>query len=177
MRGSHPGSFDAAHSLRDGTFWDSAGKPEDTGETYDLIIVGGGISGLAAAYFYRKATGGKARILILENHDDFGGHATRNECRVGSTFRLGFGGTFSIESPAPYSQVAKGVVAELGIDVSSYPKYFNKSLYSSAGMRPRVFFDKETWGVDKLVINPSPRAGGESEDAAAPSSELLKQFL
>ncbi len=83
MRGSHPGSFDAAHGLRDGTFWDSAGKPEDTGETYDLIIVGGGISGLAAAHFYRKATGGKARILILENHDDFGGHAKRNEFRVG----------------------------------------------------------------------------------------------
>src|SRR5277367_1134357 len=49
LRGSHPGAFDAAHSLRDGTFWDSAGKPEDTRETYDLIIVGGGISGLAAA--------------------------------------------------------------------------------------------------------------------------------
>src|ERR1039458_516894 len=105
MRGSHPGSFDAAHSLRDGTFWDSAGKPEDTGETYDLIIVGGGISGLAAAHFYRKATGGKARILILDNHDDFGGHAKRNEFRVDNIFRLGFGGTFSIESPAPYSAV------------------------------------------------------------------------
>jgi hypothetical protein len=44
LRGSHPGSFDAAHSLRDGTFWDTAGKPEDTGEAYDLIVVGGGIS-------------------------------------------------------------------------------------------------------------------------------------
>src|SRR5271170_4752107 len=71
MRGSHAGSFDAAHSLRDGTFWDSAGKPEDTGETYDLVIVGGGISGLAAAHFYRKAAGPKARILILDNHDAF----------------------------------------------------------------------------------------------------------
>jgi spermidine dehydrogenase len=177
MRGSHPGSFDAAHSLRDGTFWDSAGKPEDTGETYDLIIVGGGISGLAAAHFYRKASGGKARILILENHDDFGGHAKRNEFRVNHAFRLGFGGTFSIESPAPYSAVAKGVIEELGIDVPSFAKYFDKNLYPSAGMRPRMFFDKETFGVDKLVINPNPRGGNESEDAAGPSPELLKQFL
>jgi spermidine dehydrogenase len=177
MRGSHPGSFDAAHALRDGTFWDSAGKPEDTGETYDLIIVGGGISGLAAAYFYRKAMGGKARILILENHDDFGGHAKRNEFRVGNTFRLGFGGTFSIESPAPYSAVAKGVIEELGIDVPSYSKYFNMNLYSSAGMRSRIFFDKETFGVDKLVVNPNPRGGTESEDSAGPSPEQIKQFL
>jgi spermidine dehydrogenase len=177
MRGSHPGSFDAAHALRDGTFWDSAGKPEDTGETYDLIIVGGGISGLAAAYFYRKAMGDKARILILENHDDFGGHAKRNEFRVGNAFRLGFGGTFSIESPAPYSAVAKGVIEELGVDVPSYSKYFNKNLYSSAGMRSRIFFDKETFGVDKLVVNPNPRGGTESEDSAGPSPELIKQFL
>jgi spermidine dehydrogenase len=177
MRGSHPGSFDAAHSLRDGTFWDSAGKPIDTGETYDLIIVGGGISGLTAAHFYRKAAGGKARILILDNHDDFGGHAKRNEFRVNSSFRLGFGGTFSIESPAPYSAVAKGVIEELGIDVPSYSKYFDKDLYGSLGLRPKIFFDKETFGADKLVENPSPHAGNESEDAGESSSELLKKFL
>ena len=177
LRGSHAGSFDAAHSLRDGTFWDSAGKPEDTGESYDLIIVGGGISGLAAAHFYRKATGGKARILILDNHDDFGGHAKRNEFRVNSAFRLGFGGTFSIESPAPYSPVAKGLIEELGIDVPSYSKYVDKNVYRSAGLRPRIFFDKETFGVDKLVVNPSPHGWTESEDTRATSSELLKQFL
>src|ERR1700758_4384244 len=177
MRGSHPGSFDAAHSLRDGTFWESAGKPEDTGEVYDLIVVGGGISGLSAAHFYRKATGGKARILILDNHDDFGGHAKRNEFRVNNAFRLGFGGTFSIESPAPYSAVAKGVIDELGIDVPSYSKYVNKQLYPSAGLRSKIFFDKETFGVDKLIINYHPRGGGESEDSANASQELLKQFL
>jgi len=177
MRGSHPGSFDAAHALRDGTFWDAAGKPQDTGESYDLIIVGGGISGLAAAHFYRKAAGEKARILILDNHDDFGGHAKRNEFRAGSAFRLGFGGTFSIESPAPYSAVAKGVIEELGIDVPSYSKYVAKDLYRSLGMRPRIFFDKETFGADKLAINPSPRGGNESEDVAQGLPEALQQFL
>jgi spermidine dehydrogenase len=177
MRGSHPGSFESAHSLRDGTFWDTAGKPQDTGETYDLIVVGGGISGLAAAHYYRKTAGASARVLILDNHDDFGGHAKRNEFRIGSTFRLGFGGTFSIESPAPYSSVAKALIEELGIDVSSYPKYVAKDLYRSHGLRPKIFFDKETFGVDKLVVNPSPRGGNESEDAGAGSAELMKQFL
>ena len=177
MRGSHPGSFEVAHSLRDGTFWDSAGTPEDTRETYDLIVVGGGISGLSAAHFYRKANAGKARILILENHDDFGGHAKRNEFRVNNTFRLGFGGTFSIESPAPYSAVAKGVIQELGIDVPSYRKYFDKNLYPSEGLHPKIFFDKETFGADKLVINPSPHSGGESEEESPRSPNRLKQFL
>jgi spermidine dehydrogenase len=177
MRGSHPGSFEAAHSLRDGTFWDSAGRPEDTGESYDLIVVGGGISGLSAAHFYRKAVGNDARILILDNHDDFGGHAKRNEFRVGDVFRLGFGGTFSIESPAPYSAVAKGVIEELGIDVPSYPKYADKNLYRSLGLRPKVFFDKETFGADKLAVHPFPRNGAESKDTEASSNAVLKQFL
>src|SRR5579872_4387853 len=177
MRGSHPGSFETAHSVRDGTFWDSAGKPQDSGETYDLIVVGGGISGLAAAHYFRKAAGDKARILILDNHDDFGGHAKRNEFRVGNAFRLGFGGTFSIESPAPYSAVAKALIEELGIDVPSYPKYFDRNLYRSHGLRPKIFFDKETFGVDKLVVNPNPRGGNESEDAAAETPDLLKKFL
>ena len=177
MRGSHPGSFDAAHSLRDGTFWDSAGQPEDIGEIYDLIIVGGGISGLSAAHFYRKATGGKARILILDNHDDFGGHAKRNEFRLKNAFRLGFGGTFSIESPAPYSAVAKGVIEELGIDVSAYGKYFQKNLYSSQGLHPKIFFDKETFGTDKLTVNFNPRGWNESEDLIGENARLLKQFV
>ncbi|MGE5056483.1 MAG: NAD(P)-binding protein [Acidobacteriota bacterium] len=177
MRGSHPGSFEAAHSLRDGTFWDSAGKPEDTGENYDLIVIGGGISGLAAAHFYRKATGNKARILILDNHDDFGGHAKRNEFRLNSAFRLGYGGTFSIESPAPYSAVAKGLIEDLGIDVPSYSKYYQKDVYPSFGLRPKIFFDEETFGADKLVTNFSPRNGGESEDSSPESPKLLKQFL
>ena len=109
MRGSHPGAFETAHSVRDGDFWEKAGKPVDSGETYDLVVVGGGISGLAAAYFYRKQAGPSARILILDNHDDFGGHAKRNEFRPGGRLLLTNGGTVSIESPFPYSKVAARV--------------------------------------------------------------------
>lgn len=177
LRGSHPGSFETAHSLRDGTFWDSAGTPQDTGENFDLIVVGGGISGLSAAYFYRQLAGAKARILILDNHDDFGGHAKRNEFRVGNAFRLGFGGTFSIESPAPYSKVARGVIEELGIDVSSYPQYHDAKLYRSLGLRPKIFFDKENFGVDRLVVGPASLGGGEQDYVASDTRELWKQLL
>src|ERR1700685_258563 len=112
MRGNHEGTYTIAHSLRDGEFWDGAGKPENTGETYDLVVVGG-ISGLAAAYFYRKQAGADARILILDNHDDFGGHAKRNEFRDGKRLLLSYGGTQSIESPVRYSKVARGLIADL----------------------------------------------------------------
>ena len=176
LRGSHPGSFEAAHSLRDGTFWEHAGAPIDTGETYDLVVVGGGISGLSAAHFFRKVAGSKARVLILENHDDFGGHAKRNEFHSAERTMLGFGGTFAIESPAPYSAVAKGVIEELGIDVPSYPKYVNRDLYRSFGLGPKIFFDKETFGADRLVTNPMPRVGGESEDDTA-RAHALEIFL
>jgi spermidine dehydrogenase len=157
LRGSHPGAFEVAHSLRDGTFWANAGQPENTGETYDLIVVGGGISGLSSARFFHQAAGKSVRVLILENHDDFGGHAKRNEFQVNKTFMLGFGGTYSIESPAPYSPVAKGVIRDLGIDVSSYSRHNDDKLYPSLGLKQKIFFDQETFGADRLVVSPSPR--------------------
>ena len=177
LRGSHVGSFEAAHSLRDGDFWNQAGPPIDTRETYDLIIVGGGISGLAAARYFRKAAGPRARVLIIENHDDFGGHAKRNEFRVGNRTLLGYGGTYAIESPAPYSPIAKSLVEELGIDVPGFQKYVTKNLYRSLGLNPKIFFDKETFGADKLVINPAPLAGGETYDQPFPKSDAWKTFM
>jgi spermidine dehydrogenase len=149
LRGSHPGSFEDAHALRDGRSWPAA---TDTGEEYDLIVVGGGISGLAAAHFYRAQTKANSRILILDNHDDFGGHAKRNEFNLNGHLNLLNGGTLEIDSPRPYGPIAAGLLATLGIDVAKLAKTTqNLEFYERLGLQSGVFFDHETFGADKLV--------------------------
>ena len=71
LRGSHPGANTHAHNLA----WQSSYKVSsvrNTNEAYDLVVVGAGLSGLASAYFYRQRFGPDSKILILDNHDDFG---------------------------------------------------------------------------------------------------------
>jgi len=156
LRGNHDGTFTFAHRLRDGEGADAFGEPVGTGESYDLIVVGGGISGLAAAYFFRKSAGKNARILILDNHDDFGGHAKRNEFRAGDRLVLSYGGTQSIESPGKYSDAAKALISEIGVRTEKFYKAYDKNLYSKMGTA--AFFDKETFGEDRLVtgMNDTP---------------------
>lgn len=156
MRGDHDEIYKVPHAVRDHNFFEHAGAASDTGEVYDLVIVGGGISGLAAAHFYKKTHGASRRVLILENHDDFGGHAKRNEFHQTGRMLLGYGGTFSIESPSPYSAVARGLINELGIDVPSTARVLDGKLYPGLGLSPAVFFDKETFGKDALVVEPLP---------------------
>lgn len=120
MRGNHPGSFDAAHPLvLDGEAPQAA---IDTGEEYDLVVVGGGLSGLAAATFFQQERGADQRILILDNHDDFGGHAKRNEFTSQGRMLLGVGGSVNLESPEDYSKTTRNLLEEIGIDLDRLEK-------------------------------------------------------
>jgi spermidine dehydrogenase len=117
MRGNHPGSFDVSHALA----WEGV-KPAEyrkLDEHYDLIIIGAGVSGLAAARFYQKRMGTDAKILLLDNHDDFGGHAKRNEFHFDGQVRLGIGGSVNLEAPEYYSKISKGLLDDLGVDLDA----------------------------------------------------------
>jgi spermidine dehydrogenase len=187
LRGSHQGSFETAHSLRDGTFWKTAPPSIDTNEVYDLIVVGGGISGLATAHFFRERLGTSARILILENHDDFGGHAKRNEFHLGGKLQLCNGGTFLIDSPTPYSAQADGLLKKLGIDPPKLQETTtDHKLYRSLGLQSAIFFDKETFGADKLLVGEPGGRRNEKKDeshswaaflADAPLSEAVRRDI
>jgi spermidine dehydrogenase len=187
LRGSHPGSFETAHSLRDGTFWKTAPPSTDTNEVYDLVVVGAGISGLATAHFFREKVGKSARILILENHDDFGGHAKRNEFHLGGKLQLCNGGTFLIDSPTPYSAEADGLLKKLGIDpLKLQETTSDHKLYRSLGLQSAIFFDKETFGADKLLVGEPGGRRNEKKDesgswaaflADAPLSEATRRDI
>ena len=152
MRGQHDGSYEVMHAIRDKDFWDKAGPIAETGETYDLVVVGAGISGLTAAYLYRQQKGKGARILILDNHDDFGGHAKRNEFTSKSgKFLLGYGGSQSLQTPSYFSPAVKQLMVDLGVDTEKFKTYYDAKWLEDRGLEEGFFFAKEVFGSDALV--------------------------
>jgi spermidine dehydrogenase len=151
-RGHHAGSWEIMHAVRDGTFWDRIGTVVQTGERYDLVVVGAGISGLAAAFLYRQQAGPSARILVLENHDDVGGHAKRNEFTAsnGKTL-IGYGGSQSLQTPSYFSPAVQQLLKDINIDLERFHTDYDPGWAETRGLGDAVFFDHETFGVDRLV--------------------------
>jgi spermidine dehydrogenase len=177
LRGQHPGSFEAAHAQAyDRGRYPLGAAPVE--ERYDLVVVGAGISGLAAAWFYRRAAGPSARILVLDNHDDFGGHAKRNEFTLDGRLVLGYGGSESIDSPRThYSDVAKALLRELGVEIDRFESAFDRKFYASRGLARGVFFPREAFGRDVLVPG-EPASGGADELARAlANARPLDEFI
>ena len=149
LRGSHPGSFEVAHALaREGKVFERPDRQTDA--DYDLVVVGAGISGLASAHFYRSGRPG-ARILLLDNHDDFGGHAKRNEFTHDGKRLIGYGGSQSIDTPSRYSKVAMGLLRELGIDTQKFYKYFDRGFAGKYHLATGTFFDESRYGINRFV--------------------------
>ena len=172
LRGQYPGSFEAGHAARDGSF-DGPLSAEDSGEHHDLVIVGAGLSGLSAAWFQAQALGAGRKVLILDNHDDFGGHAKRNEFRHEGRTILSYGGTMSIETPFPYSYTSKRLLADLGVDLGSYARFETKAY---AGLQPGTFFDREHFAGDRLVVG-TGRKPWPQVFAEAPLSDAVRADL
>ena len=153
LRGSHPGSNTHAHdrALYKKSDWGPRTKLK---EEYDLIVVGGGISGLSAAYFYQQKHGKDKKILILDNHDDFGGHAKRNEHTIDGKLRLAHGGSQSIVEPKHGSKIVQNLLKEIGIDLDRFNTAYDKDFYKRNNLGAVTYFNKETFGEDKVVKHP-----------------------
>jgi spermidine dehydrogenase len=148
-RGSTPDASAIAHGVRDGARYAIGKLPIE--DTCDLIVVGAGISGLAAAYFYRRQHPA-ARVLLLENHDDFGGHARRNEFSIDGRLLVGYGGSEAIQSPASeWSATALGLLKHLNVNLDRFETAFLRDLYPGLGLSRGLFFTREAFGTDRLV--------------------------
>jgi spermidine dehydrogenase len=165
LRGDHVGSFEVAHALSwQGATWPSPGALTD--DVYDLVVVGGGLSGLAAAFRYRQQAGNDARILVLDNHDDFGGHAKRNEFEVDGKHLIGYGGSQSIDTPGHYSPASSQILKDIGINTERFYDYFDRSYFSDRNLGGGIYFSKDKYGVDSVHPN-LVRGFGDSDISQA----------
>src|SRR5256885_390253 len=176
LRGNYPAAVQAFGPMQAGVYRQFPALDVDTREAYDLVIVGGGISGLAAAHFWRRALGQSQKILILDNHDDFGGHAKRNEFSYQGRTYIGYGGTMGISTPYPYSYTAKRLVEELGIQVERNAEFVNRDGFQRLNLGPGVFFDKAHFGEDRLVSG-SGRIPWPEFFAKAPLADAVREDL
>ena len=174
MRGSRNPDAAAAHAVRDGTKYRIADYPID--EQVDCVVIGAGIGGLSAAHYVHQALP-KSRLLILDNHDDFGGHARRNEFNVDGRQLIGYGGSESIQSPRTlWSPVAHKLLDDLGIHLQKFETAINTALYPGLGMSMGLFFAREAFGHDKLVSGDPQRPLPTDIPAALQRGRPIAQF-
>jgi spermidine dehydrogenase len=150
LRGNHPGSFEVAHALaREGQ------RPDEfelLDEAYDLVVVGAGISGLTAAYLFRKQYGPNAKILILDNHDDFGGHAKRNEFSAQGHMLLGVGGSLNLEQAA-MGEAEVSLLEEIGVNFTELRESVEPGYIIHDPMaRHGIYLNRAVYGADRSVV-------------------------
>ena len=153
LRGSHPGSNEHAHSQAwtKQTDW---GPTTDLKEEYDLVVVGGGISGLSAAYFYQQEHGRDKKVLILDNHDDFGGHAKRNEHTIDGVTRISYGGSQSLVEPNHAHEIVRNLLEDIGVDLDRFKTAYDTDFFKRHNLGAVTYFNKRIFGEDRVVQHP-----------------------
>ena len=153
LRGSHPGSKTVAHQHA----WGGglrADQVRQTGEHYDLVVVGAGLSGLAAAVFYRQQHGPDKKILILDNHDDFGGHARRNEHVIDGKTLITYGGSQTLVEPRVADPVIRQLFTDIGVDLFCFDTAFDQGFYRRHDLSATTYFNAKHFGRDAVVQHP-----------------------
>ena len=188
LRGSHPGSNDHAHNRAWAGFSDW-GVTTELSESYDLVVVGGGLSGLAAAYFFQKRHGADKRVLVLDNHDDFGGHAKRNEHTIDGDTRITYGGSQTLVEPKHANKVVSELLGDLGVDLERFKTAYDHGFFKRHGLGAVTYFNEEVFGEDRLVQHPfcnypnyveglmAAKLSNEEAAAQAPLSERGREQL
>jgi spermidine dehydrogenase len=175
LQGQTDASRLVAHGLRDGSYWASAGPVRDTGEAYDLVVVGAGISGLAAAFLYRQQAGADKRVLVIDPLADFGGHAKRNEFTASNgALLVGYGGSQSMQTPSYFSPAVTQLLADIGIEPARFEEFYDQAWGEERGLNSADFFPAERWGEDKLVVQGDDTAAWVNQ---TPLSEKAKADL
>ena len=153
LRGSHPGSNEHAHSQAwtKQTDW---GPTTDLKEEYDLVVVGGGLSGLSAAYFYQQEHGRDKKVLILDNHDDFGGHAKRNEHTMDGVTRISYGGSQSLVQPNHAHEIVRNLLEDIGVDLDRFKTAYDTDFFKRHNLGAVTYFNKRIFGEDRVVQHP-----------------------
>lgn len=153
LQGQTDTAQNVMHAVRDGTYWSDAGPVTSSAESYDLVVVGAGISGLAAAHAFRKQAGPDKRVLIVDPLADFGGHAKRNEFTASNGSKLiGYGGSQSMQTPSYFSPAVNALLADIGIEPKRFETFYDQKWSDDRGLSGAIFFSKEQWGEDRLVI-------------------------
>ncbi|MEM8937453.1 MAG: NAD(P)-binding protein [Pseudomonadota bacterium] len=187
LRGNHDGSFEVAHELgREGrTEWGAPTLPEDS---FDLVVVGAGLSGLAAAHFYLREHPERT-VLILDNHDDFGGHAKRNEFTVNGRTLISYGGSQTLPEPSSFSAVVKGLLSDIGVNLKRFETAYDQDFYRRNGLRAGIHFDKKDWGIDRTVaydfgyfedylpLSPNTQSASDAVAQMPLSAPAKKEFI
>ena len=146
--GNTPELIKTAHEVRSGRFNKNNAHAVDSGEEYDLVVVGGGFSGLSAAYHFNRLNPA-GRVLILDNHPLFGGEAKRNDFNVNGIHISGPQGSNDFGIPS-----ATGGPDDY-FSALNLPREFNyvEPGGSAAGMRiPLDNYDYMTWQENKYDV-------------------------